>query len=150
MRAAHTCATLVYLIRTYISSVRVYIIYIYIFICIYFSYVYMCVCVCIMEAPKILARDFRNYQDSDVCGKTRRTYRTRVEKGFQFRLSSIERRVHFRIFEDLPGNFFPINSIIASKLIKIAHHASILLNTISSAVRHDRLIRRQVSRFAKI
>lgn len=117
MRAAHD-THVVYvrntrILDTYVySTARVYNIYIFLYyifrMCIY---VCMCVCVrvcvCIMEAPKDTRTRFskllrlRRMRENE-------TYISDSRRGKDFNLLSsfIERRVHFRIFENLPGNFF--------------------------------------------
>jgi len=103
------CATLVYLIRTYIVP-YVYI-YIYIFfLMLYFSYVsmyvYVCMCTCMYYgSAEVFARDFRTIKTQTYAGK-RDVHIGLAWKRFNSLLFHI-----VSIFVNLPGDYFSIGSI---------------------------------------
>jgi len=102
------CATLVYLIRTYIVS-YVYI-YIFFFLCYIFRmYLCMCVCACVCVctymyygSAEVFARDFRTIKTQTYAGK-RDVHIGLAWKRFNSLLFHV-----VSIFVNLPGDFFSI------------------------------------------
>lgn len=105
LRAARTCATLVYLIRTYIITyVYIYIFYMYIFfVCVHVC-MYVCICVYVLWKRRRYSHEIFEIIKTQTYAGKRDVHIGLAWKKIHFVI--IERRVHVRIFTNLPGDVF--------------------------------------------